>query len=138
MGSEMCIRDRNESAIQVSAHSAVPKRYVSRLGPQSRFGDNLLGIRVRYILYNAAPQQKGQAVSPLLHLLVSPRSLYLDRYVILPQPGGQVKAVLHPGLGEKHGSPAEKEHEKRRRGETLKKKKGDQKNGKQRTTKTIL
>ena len=30
-------------------YTAVLKRYLSRLGPQSRFRDKLLGIRVRYL-----------------------------------------------------------------------------------------
>ena len=35
-------------------YSAVLKRYLTRLGPQSRFGDKLLGIGVRYMfLYSA-------------------------------------------------------------------------------------
>ena len=35
-------------------YSAALKRYLSRQGPQTRFGDNLLGIRVRYMFLCSA------------------------------------------------------------------------------------
>ena len=45
--------------------SAVLKRYLSRLGPQSRFGDKLLGIRVRYMfLYSAVLQRYWTRLGP--------------------------------------------------------------------------
>ena len=44
---------------------AVLKRHLSRLGPQSRFGDKLLGIRVRYMfLYSAVLKRHLSRLEP--------------------------------------------------------------------------
>ena len=45
--------------------SAALKRHLSRLGPQSRFGDKLLGTRVRYMfLYSAVLKRYLSRLGP--------------------------------------------------------------------------